>query len=460
MLRVLSLAAALLLPSLAHAAAWPDLSAQIQPIGEGRNDAAVIIAVEDYLRVDDVTGARSNADAWMRWFVNGRGVSASRVFKAVDGEATDVKIRALAKSAAAAVQPGGTLWFVFIGHGAPSIDGRDGLLVGADAERSADGLYARSVSRTELLALLDAGPQAQTVALLDACFSGQSPSGTAIVPDLQPLIPTALTQTVSDRARVLTAAGSGEFSGPLNGAARPAFSYLALGGLMGWADVSGDGNQDGRVTAAELRGYVHGALNLTVSGRSQTPALLGADADLGRAVARNAPDLLAMVAPAAAPPPPPPAPAAPAAPIGPIDRDNVYGGYIARSDLVARSPNPLRFRKAELPAVGDRVGCGREADALRRATGRKTAKALTKIAGIAVGPAMIATATLVSSACGGADCSTDTKTAVWATGGAGIGVSVFAIAAMSSSTSDSTSGAREDLLSCMAGADRSLLDPR
>jgi hypothetical protein len=36
-----------------------------------------------------------------------------------DQQATVEKIEAFAKKAAADVKPGGTLWFVFIGHGAP-----------------------------------------------------------------------------------------------------------------------------------------------------------------------------------------------------------------------------------------------------------------------------------------------------------------------------------------------------
>lgn len=206
----------LLLTPLASAAdAWPDLTAQIRATDEGRNDAAVIIAIEDYAKVDDVAGARANADAWLQWLVKGRGVPAARVLKAYDGDATDIQIRALAERAAATVGEGGTLWFVFIGHGAPSKDGRDGLLVGVDADRSAQGIYQRSVPRTELLSLLDAGPQAKTVALIDACFSGQSDKGAALVDGLMPLVPTALVAEASKRTRVLTAAGSGEFSGPL-----------------------------------------------------------------------------------------------------------------------------------------------------------------------------------------------------------------------------------------------------
>lgn len=283
---------ALLSAPMALAAEWPDLPAQIRATDEGRADAAVIIAIEDYAKVDDVSGARANADAWFQWLVKGRGVPAARVYKAYDADATDIQIRELATRAAAAVQEGGTLWFVFIGHGAPSVNGKDGLLVGVDADRSAQGIYQRSVSRSELLTLLDAGAQASTVALIDACFSGQSADGAALVDGLQPLVPTALMAAASRRTHVLTAAGSGEFSGPLPGVARPAFSYLALGGLLGWAD--GEGDKDGRVSAVELRDYVSGALNVTVSGRTQTPALLGGDVVLARSAGARAPDLFAL----------------------------------------------------------------------------------------------------------------------------------------------------------------------
>ena len=275
---------------------WPDLSIPAPPTGDGASDAVVLVAIEDYADVDDVQGARENAEDWLRYFVQTRGVPAARVFKLYDREAKDIKIRDVSRKAAAAVKPGGTLWFVFIGHGAPSQDGTDGMLVGVDADRSADGIYGRSVSRSEVLRLLEAGVQARTMMVLDACFSGQTPSGQALVDGLQPLIPTTAYQPAADgRAVVVTAASSGEFSGPLPGEKRPAFSYLALGALRGWADTESSGNHDGTVSAAELRDYVAGALNLTVKGRSQTPALLGVDAPLGQVADMQNPDLLGLL---------------------------------------------------------------------------------------------------------------------------------------------------------------------
>ena len=279
-------------PGASPATSWPDISASPPGTGEGAQDAAVIVAIEDYSKVDDVRGAARNADDWVTWLLTSRGVPAQRVFQARDADATDVKIKDTARRAAAAVQPGGTLWFVYIGHGAPSRAGDEGLLVGADADRTADGIYARSVARKDILAILDAGTEARSIVVLDACFSGQSASGATLVDGLQPLIPSAAIPTPPSRTVLLTAASSGEFAGPLPGEARPAFSYLALGALRGWADQAG--NRDGIVSATEVRDYVQGALNLTVTGRTQTATLTGIDAPLVPALDTAGPDLAAL----------------------------------------------------------------------------------------------------------------------------------------------------------------------
>ena len=288
MLTALALAAAL--P--AWATDWPNLQEAPAGTREGRNDAAIVVAIEDYLLVDDVPGANANADAWYAWLHRTRGIPLDRIEQVRDHDASVRRIREAIAAGARNVQPGGTLWFVFIGHGAPSRDGADGLVVGAKADRSANGIYDESLARSEIVRTLQASAAGQAVAVLDACFSGQSTQGTALVPGLQPLIPTALLGGVPDKVTVLTAAGSGEFAGPLPGAARPAFSYLALGALRGWADQEGDGN--GVVSSAEVLAYTRGALKATVRGRTQTPALLGADRPLGRALTKDAPDLLAL----------------------------------------------------------------------------------------------------------------------------------------------------------------------
>lgn len=267
---------------------WPELGRNAQ-VGGGERDAAVIVGAENYAFVEKIPGARKNAEDWQAYLTESLKVPAERVALLRDHEATLEDMRRYAAEKAAEVEPGGTLWFIFIGHGAPSKDGTDGLLVGADAQQKAGSLYARSLSRGELLGTLAKGKQAKTVVLLDACFSGRSPSGQAIVKGLQPLI-VARTGTpgADPRTILLTAAKSDQFAGPLPKAesSRPAFSYLALGGLKGWA-----ADPAGKVTASGLIAFVSRALKLAKD-RVQTPELSagGGEQVLGEG-REKAPDL-------------------------------------------------------------------------------------------------------------------------------------------------------------------------
>jgi formylglycine-generating enzyme required for sulfatase activity len=255
-------------PSVRAEDSWPDLSKPAGAVGGGERDAAVIVGAENYAFVEHVPGAKQNANDWQEYLTETLKVPADRVALLLDNDATNDAIRSAAVEKASQVEEGGTLWFVFIGHGAPSKDGGDGLLVGVDAQQKASSVYSRSSSRNELLGLLAKGKQAKTVVLIDACFSGKSSSGRALVAGLQPLLTMrALPAGIDNRTVLMTAAKSDQFAGPLPGGSRPAFSYLALGALRGWA-----ANAQGQVTASGLVDYIRRALSLSRD-RTQTPEL-------------------------------------------------------------------------------------------------------------------------------------------------------------------------------------------
>lgn len=285
-----------LLPWTAHAesasaAAWPSVDTPARQ-GGGEQDAAVIIGVEDYAFAPDVPGAAANATAWYMHLVEGRGTPPQRVTLLRDRDGTRERMLEALASAAAQVQPGGTLWVVFVGHGAPDPTANDGVLVGVDAQQTASGLFPRSVRQGEVFATIEDGQQARAVIVLDACFSGRDSRGEALVAGLQPLVlvqaPKAAASTV-----VLAAAREDQFAGPLPGADRPAFSYLLLGAMRGW----GDANADGRVTTGEAHAYTQAALAATARDRVQSPTLVGsADVPLSEAAREAAPALAPIVA--------------------------------------------------------------------------------------------------------------------------------------------------------------------
>jgi len=279
----------------AQAGDWPALSEPPTPEAGGSADAALLIGIEDYVFLPDIPGAEANIRDWYSWLKKTRGVPTVKVLAGAD--ATRERIIAEAKRATGRVEEGGTLWVVFVGHGAPSKDGKDGILVGSDANLSPDSLYDRSVLRSDLVEILDTnGAEHQTVVLLDACFSGHTGGGDRLVSGLMPALPsgTWTPPTPKSQALLLTAAQGDQFAGPLPGAERPAFSYLALGALRGW----GDRDKDGQVTAREAVDYANDTLYEALRGRTQEPELLGVVPDLvlARPVpAESGPDLDAIV---------------------------------------------------------------------------------------------------------------------------------------------------------------------
>jgi formylglycine-generating enzyme required for sulfatase activity len=229
------------------------------------------VGIEEYAFVEDVPGARLNAGDWHAYLTRTRGIPAEKVTLLRDKEATLEAMRRHLSEAASLVGEGGDLWFVFIGHGAPSVDGKDGFLVGVDAQQRVASILARSLSRNTLLKELAGGKQAKAVVVIDACFSGRTGSGHALVTSLQPLVTMQGPPPGADgRTILMTAAKANQFAGPLprSQTPRPAFSFLVLGALRGWA-----ANEKGRVTAGAAIDFSRKALRMA-HGRSQTPELV------------------------------------------------------------------------------------------------------------------------------------------------------------------------------------------
>lgn len=282
-------------------ASWPDISASPATAGGGEKDAAVVVGIDRYGYVAPVPGAARNAEDWYSYFTKGLKVPIERITLLRDNQGTLEKMRRFGEKAAKSVESGGTLWFVFVGHGAPDKDGKDGLLVGADAQQEAESLYTRSLARRELLDILAKGRQEKTVVVIDACFSGRAPGGAPLVAGLQPLVAVgSLAVPNGPKTVIMTAARSDQFAGSLPGEGRPAFSYLTLGALRGWGDDKNNGGDgDGTTTAGEAVAYARkalAALAASLSATAQEPELSSGNPQEALGSGReNGPDLAAMV---------------------------------------------------------------------------------------------------------------------------------------------------------------------
>jgi len=207
----------------ATASEWPDLSV---PADAGRqrgsaNDAALIVAIENYTDLPDIPGAVQNGLDWHTHLNESLQIPASQMVLLTDGDATGEQIMKGAREVAEKAGEGGRVWVVFIGHGAVSREG--GVLVARDAQPNPDSVSLRSVRQQELLAEVSRGRQAETLMVLDACFSGKDNHGEVLLPGLQYFFPP---DPPPSTATVLTAAGASEFAGALPGLGASGFKYL------------------------------------------------------------------------------------------------------------------------------------------------------------------------------------------------------------------------------------------
>ena len=144
-------------------------------------------ASKKYAFLPEVTGARQNADDWYRYFCEGPLDPPHRpaVQLLNDQQATLEGMTSAATAAASAVKPGGKLWFVFIGHGAQSFEGKGSVLIGYDVQANPDSLRSRSLLRSVLTKLLKAAPSAKQIVIVDSCFGGRAANGEALIKGAQ-----------------------------------------------------------------------------------------------------------------------------------------------------------------------------------------------------------------------------------------------------------------------------------
>ncbi|HEY1097658.1 MAG TPA: caspase family protein, partial [Myxococcota bacterium] len=273
---------------------WPSIADPLPRAGGGENDVAIVVAASDYVFLPDIDGATDNADDWYTWLARVRGVPLERLTILKDREVTRERIERALTSAASTSKPGGTVWFVFIGHGAPGPGGDDGVLLGVDTQADIDSLGARGVSQSFVTRTLNGGKQQQSVVVFDACFSGKAPDGDApLVPGMQATVPVRRlppsTSAPSSKTAVLAA--SETFAGPLPGASRPAFSYALLGAVRGWGDVDGDH----RVTIDEAYRSARRTLQIAYKSDARLPKLTGdGSAVIANGVTEAAPDFTSV----------------------------------------------------------------------------------------------------------------------------------------------------------------------
>jgi uncharacterized caspase-like protein len=261
-------------PAIATPAALvlPSIDGRLATGKKAKNEAAVVIGLEDYAFVPDVPYASRDADAFYNFLLYTRGVPRDRIAMLKSGSVEH--IRRAVEDAGKSVGTGGTVWVYFAGHGAASPSTRQQVVLGDDARPDDISFDARSVPVADIQRLATSGG-GDAMLVVDACFSGVGRGGSSLLGGARTLVPAKALQAVA-AARQWSGTSAGEASVPLESVQHGAFTYAAIGALRGWAD--GElGERDGKVTADEADAYVARLLR-AVQVREQSPQFLGGTA--------------------------------------------------------------------------------------------------------------------------------------------------------------------------------------
>jgi hypothetical protein len=148
------------------------------------------------------------------------------------------------------VEPGGSVFIYYSGHGAPNPKTSDAYLVPYDGDPTFVDTTGFPLKR--LYAALDKLPAADITVVLDACFSGAG-GRSVLAKGARPMVLSVENAVLAGGKTVVLAASAGDqISSTFQEQGHGLLTYFFLKGLQGEADL----NKDGTISLSELYEYV------------------------------------------------------------------------------------------------------------------------------------------------------------------------------------------------------------
>lgn len=166
----------------------------------------------------------------------------------------------------------------YSGHGAPSLNDGKGYLLPVDADPTT--VEFNGYALETLYKNLKKIPARSVTIVLDACFSGSSSEGAIIQNASSISLKRVDTSNVASNVTLFTAAGVSEVASWDTEEKHGLFTSHFVKGVSGEADGGDFGNQDGKVSLAELRKYLKSEVTYTARrryNREQHPEIIGGD---------------------------------------------------------------------------------------------------------------------------------------------------------------------------------------
>jgi hypothetical protein len=232
---------------------------------------AVVLGVEKYAEVPPATFASQDARTAARYFEHALGIPPDRIELLLDDDVSLAQMQRIFGRdgwLARRVQEDTEVFIYFAGHGVAEGEAFDPYLIPADGDLNYVRNTAYSLDRiVERLAMLDAG---RVTLFLDACFSGLTREGNALVMGTRRLVVVPVYNKLAG-VSVFSAARGSQVAHSLNDQGHGLFSYYLFKGLGGGADLDGDR----AVRTGELAAYLEDSVPRAAAAidAEQTPSV-------------------------------------------------------------------------------------------------------------------------------------------------------------------------------------------
>ncbi len=236
-----------------------------------RDAVAIIIGIQDYLRIPKAEFAKDDALAFYDYALR-LGIKSDNINMMLDSKADDVSIvKAFKNWLPSRVTKDKTDVYVFFsGHGLPSDEGKLYLLpYGVDK----DLLERTAVAQKEVVNLLQTARPKSVTMFMDSCYSGQTRGGEQLLASARPVNIKVEEKAYPDNFTVMSASANSQISSSSPDLKHGIFSYYLMKGLEGDADDT----KDGTITIGKLQSYLADKVPRFAMkmNRTQEPQLVG-----------------------------------------------------------------------------------------------------------------------------------------------------------------------------------------
>ena len=171
------------------------------------NISAIVVGIADYYELPKVIFADRSADAFATLLNKQFGVPDKNILLIKNEQATGFRLIERIRKAAERSTEGQKLIFYFAGHGAPSRDGKNPILIPFDA--SGTIMDEKAFRLNEIYKILLQSKAKQIWVVLDSCFSGLTDQNEMIFKDIAPIMPKISELAFQNDKRLIVLAGSG-----------------------------------------------------------------------------------------------------------------------------------------------------------------------------------------------------------------------------------------------------------